>query len=465
VLAVTHLQRSTVQRRQDPGTTSAVQDVEVRYLNRDGARIAYEVFGGGPTDLVVSLNNIPIDLMWDLPQCADFMEALGAVARVIAYDERGNGASDPLPTTAAAAEVERAASDWLAVLDSVGSDRASIFSFSLTGPQIFTAATYPERVRSIIGANLRSSFPEMRGQTWEQRKSFAVWYGTTSGLKTFNPRVAHDPILQRWWGRAHRLGSSPEEFARTLEYGSEIDVGALLEHVRAPTLVLHRQGNRVYDIETSRTTAMRIPNCRFVELPGSESDMFLGDSDSVLAEITRFLREADVTPVEDDRPLVTVLFTDIVDSTERLAALGDRQWRAVLDEHDWAIDRTVRDFRGQVVKQLGDGMLATFDGPARAVRCAAAIRDAMRRHGIAVRAGLHTGEVELRDGDVAGLAVHIASRISALAGPGEILASRTVVDLTSGSGITYDDRGNQELKGVPGGWSIFAAHAPATSVL
>ncbi|MGA8724619.1 MAG: adenylate/guanylate cyclase domain-containing protein [Acidimicrobiales bacterium] len=442
-----------------------MQDVEPKYLDRDGARIAYEVFGGGPVDLVVSLNGLPIDLMWDLPQFAHFMESLGSVARVIAYDERGNGASDPLPTTDGAAAVESAASDWLAVLDSVGSERASILSFSLTGPQIFAAVTYPERVRSIIGANLRSSFPEMRGQSWEQRKAFAVWYGTNNGLMTFNPRVAHDPILQRWWGRAHRLGSSPEEFARILKYGSEIDVGALLEHVRAPALVFHREGNRVYDIDTSRMTAARMPNCRFVELPGSESDLFLGDTDPVLAEITTFLREADLTPVDDDRPLATVLFTDIVDSTEQLAALGDRQWRTVLDDHDRTTEQTVRSFRGRVVKKLGDGMLATFDGPARAVRCAAAIRDALGQHGIAVRAGLHTGEIELRDGDVAGLAVHIASRISALAGPGEVLASRTVVDLTSGSGISYDDRGNQELKGIPGGWPIFAAHAPATSIV
>ncbi len=442
-----------------------MQDVEVKYLDRDGGRIAYEVFGSGPIDLVLSMYGVPIDLMWDLPQLAHFLDSLGAVARVIAYDERGNGASDPLPTTDGAAGVESAAADWIAVLDTVGSDRPSMLDFNLSGNQIFAAATYPERVRSIVGANLRSSFPEMRGQTWEQWKAFAVWYGTTSSLKTFNPRVAHDPNLQRWWGRAHRLGSSPEEHAQTLKFGSEIDVGALLEHVRAPTLVFHRKDNRVYDIDTSRMTAERIPNCRFVELPGSESDLFLGDTESVLAEITTFLREADVTPVDDDRPLATVLFTDIVDSTEQLAALGDRRWRTVLDEHDRTIDRTVLGFRGRVVKKLGDGMLATFDGPARAVLCAAAIRDALSQQGIAVRAGLHTGEIELRDGDVAGISVHMASRISGLAGPGEIYASRTVVDLTGGSGITYDSRGDQELKGIPGSWPIFAATAPATTVL
>ncbi len=403
----------------------------------------------------------PIDLMWDLPQLAHFMEALGAVARVIAYDERGNGASDPLPMTGVAG-VESAASDWLAVLDAVGCDRATTFAFSLTGVHIFVAATYPERVRSLIGANIRSSFPEMRQQTWEQRKSFAVWYGTTNGLSTFNPRVAHDPVLQKWWGRARRLASSPEEFARTLQHGSELDVEPFLELVRAPTLVFHRQGNPVYDIELSRRTAPRIPNGRFVELTGSESDLFLGDVDPVITEITSFLRETDVAPEDDDRTLATVLFTDIVDSTGQLVTLGDKRWRTVLDDHDRTVDRIVRHFRGRVVKKLGDGSLATFDGPARAVRCAAAIGDSLDQHGIAVRAGLHTGEIELRDGDIAGLTVHIASRISALAGPGEVLASRTVVDLTAGSGITYEDRGPQSLKGIPADWAVFALHVPAT---
>jgi len=204
-----------------------------------------------------------------------------------------------------------------------------------------------------------------------------------------------------------------------------------------------------------------MPNARFVELAGSEVDIFLGDTEPVLAEIAQFLGQEEAL-LQDDRPLVTVLYTDIVGSTEQLASVGDRAWRSVLDEHDATIDRTVSAHRGRVVKTLGDGILATFDGPARAVRCAAAIRDQLAQRGVTVRAGLHTGEIELRGTDVAGIAVHIASRVSALAGPGDILVSRTVVDLTGGSGIDYDARGDHELKGVPGTLAIFAANAPST---
>jgi class 3 adenylate cyclase len=244
-----------------------------------------------------------------------------------------------------------------------------------------------------------------------------------------------------------------------MEMAAETDIEFLLPHIRVPTLVFHRRDNRVWDIATSRAAAARIPNCRFVELPGSEAEIFLGDTGPVLSEMTRFIRQEEAA-VGDERPLATVLFTDIVASTEQLAAVGDRAWRQVLDEHDDAIGRTVSAHRGRVVRTTGDGMLATFDGPARAVRCAAAIRDILADHRIAVRAGLHTGEIELRGADVAGIAVHIASRVSALADSGEILVTRTVVDLTGGSGITYDHRGDHELKGIPGTTPIFAAQPP-----
>jgi class 3 adenylate cyclase len=227
-------------------------------------------------------------------------------------------------------------------------------------------------------------------------------------------------------------------------------------------LVLHREDNRVFDLETSRAAAQQIPHARFVEIPGSEADLFLGDTRTVLTEIERFLAEPE-GEVGRDRVLATVLFTDIVSSTEQLAARGDRPWRHLLDDHDKTTSRVVAEYRGRVVKQLGDGMLATFDGPARAVLCAAALLDAARTQGISLRAGLHTGEIELRPSDVAGIAVHIASRIAALADANEILVSRTVVDLTAGSGLQFEPRGEHELKGVPGGWLTFAAYPPATS--
>jgi class 3 adenylate cyclase len=439
-------------------------DVAVDFAVRDRAWIAYEVFGNGPIDLVVNSSvAFPIDLMWELPQLADFMDVLGRVARVIAYDRRGSGASDPLPTTDGAAGVESSAADMFAVLEAVGSEKPSLLDLSWGGMAVFFAVTYPQRVRSIIVQNLRSSFPEMRGLTPEQRKTTAAWMRTTSALRAHNPRVAHDPALQRWWCRAQRLASSPEEQARQMEFAANLDVEPLLEHVLAPTLVLHRKGNRVWDIEKSRAAAARIPHARFVELSGSENELFLGDTEPVLSEITRFLREDDLPPVNDQRLLATVLFTDLVASTEQLATVGDESWRRVLDEHDETIEMTVRGFHGRVVKTMGDGTLATFDGPARAVRCAAAIREAVGMRGLVVRAGLHTGEIEMRDNDVTGLAVHISSRICGIAKQAGIWVSRTVVDLTGGSGITYEPMGEFELKGIPGKWPLFAANVPRTS--
>ena len=433
-----------------------MRDVEVRYAVRDGKRLAFEVFGGGPCDVAVLQSACPIDLMWDLPQLASFMERLGGFARVIAFDLRGQGASDPIPDFGAAT-VEMHADDFLAVLDAAGSERATLFDLTRGPVGVVVAATYPQRVRSLIVTHMRSSFPEVRGLSAEQRQQLVLARLTTQSLQADNPRVAHDPALQQWWGRARRLLSSPEGVLGQIEWATRINVESALPAVRVPTLVLHRCENRRFDIEISRAAASRIPGARFVELPGSETDIFLGDTAPALAEIERFLHQ-EPTDVIDDRPLLTVLFTDIVASTEQLAAVGDAAWSRILDAHDEAVDHAVAAHRGHVIKKTGDGILATFDGPARAVHCAEAIRDAVAERGVVVRSGLHTGEIELRHDDVAGIAVHIASRVAALAGPGEILVSRTVVDLTAGSGITFDPRGDHQLKGVPGDWPIFAAH-------
>ena len=257
-------------------------------------------------------------------------------------------------------------------------------------------------------------------------------------------------------GRARRLRVTPEVSLGEIDFAAEIDVAPVLSTVKAPTLVLHRRDNPVWDIEASRAAAAKIPGARFVELPGSESDVFLGETAPVLSEIEKFLREPESTATHD-RVLATVLFTDIVSSTEQLAARGDDAWGRALDEHDRTMDRLVGDYRGRVVKSTGDGILATFDGPARAVRCAAEILHAAEEQGIRLRAGLHTGEIEIRPTDVLGIAVHTANRIASLADPGEILVSRPVVDLTAGSGIQFHARGELELKGVPGTWATFAA--------
>ncbi len=431
-----------------------MRDIEVRYVERDGHHLAFEVFGSGPCDVLLMQSSSPIDLLWDLPQLASFLDALGSVARVIAFDARGLGASDPVVDTSAAS-IEATCDDAVAVLDAADSRRATILSLSSGTAAVMFAATYPERVRSLVLAHLRTSHPELRNLSAEQRIKIARWLTTTQNLRTENPRVAHDPELQRWWGRARRLLNSPEATAKSIEWAGSIDTDAAAPAVRVPTLVLHRSENRLWDVETSRSAASRIPDARFVELPGSEVDLFLGDTEPVLAEIERFLAE-DQASVIDDRPLATVLFTDIVASTEQLSTVGDNAWRRILDDHDTTVQHAVAAHRGRIIKVLGDGILATFDGPARAVRCAIAIRDAIGERGITMRAGLHTGEIELRNGDVAGIAVVIASRVADLAGPGQILASRTVVDLTAGSGVVFEPRGDHQLKGVPGEWSIFA---------
>jgi class 3 adenylate cyclase len=280
---------------------------------------------------------------------------------------------------------------------------------------------------------------------------------SVESLEVDNPRVAHDPVLRQWWGRARRLLLSPEAAFDYFRWGGRMDVEPLLSSVRVPTLVLHRRDNRVFDIEMSRLAAAKIRDARFVGLPGSETDLFLGDTRSVLAAIRPFLEDESSSALDDVRLLATVLFTDIVSSTEQLAAVGDDAWRRALDEHDEAVGRIVAEHRGRVVKSTGDGILATFDGPARAVRCAAALLAAADQQGITLRAGLHTGEIELRSADVAGIAVHTASRIADLAGPNEVLVSRTVVDLTAGSGLQFEPRGEHQLKGIPGTWPTFTA--------
>jgi class 3 adenylate cyclase len=436
-----------------------VRDAEVRYAERDGDYLAFTVFGEGSTDLAVPNSRFPIDLIWDLPQLAAFMEALGHLARVIVWDNRGCGASDPIRHPVGA-NGEVFADDTGAVLRAAGSQRTNLLDIGTGGfSTIVYAATYPERVQSLILINLRASYPELGGLSLAQAKRLALRLRSTERLRMENPRAAHDAAVQRWWGRAMRLARNPDEMAHMLlRAGEQQDLEPVLLALHTPTLVLHRRDNRVWDIETSRAAAGLISDARFVELPGAENDIFLGDSGPALAEIERFLAQpaADIT---HDRVLATVLFTDMVASTEHLAARGDDAWLRVLDAHDQTMGQVVAEHRGRVVKQLGDGILATFDGPARAVRCAAALVAAANEQGITLRAGLHTGEIELRPSDVAGIAVHIASRIAALAEPREILVSRTVVDLTAGSGLQFEPRGEYQLKGVPGTWAILAAQA------
>jgi class 3 adenylate cyclase len=433
-----------------------VRDVEVRYAEHEGKCLAYEVFGEGPIDLLVHQVCYPIDLTWDLPQLSDFMDSLGECARVIAFDSRGEGASDPIDDPGAAT-LEAWCDDVFVVLDAAGAERVTVFDMTTGVGGIMLAATYPDRVRSLILSHLWTSNPDLREMSASDLRRASRAFCSVESLEVDNPRVAHDPVLRQWWGRARRLLLSPEAAFDYFRWGGRMDVEPLLSSVRVPTLVLHRRDNRVFDIEMSRLAAAKIRDARFVGLPGSETDLFLGDTRSVLAAIRPFLEDESSSALDDVRLLATVLFTDIVSSTEQLAAVGDDAWRRALDEHDEAVGRIVAEHRGRVVKSTGDGILATFDGPARAVRCAAALLAAADQQGITLRAGLHTGEIELRSADVAGIAVHTASRIADLAGPNEVLVSRTVVDLTAGSGLQFEPRGEHQLKGIPGTWPTFTA--------
>jgi class 3 adenylate cyclase len=436
-----------------------VREAEVRYVEREGKCLAYVVFGSGPSDILIQQTTCPIDLMWEMPYLGSFMETLGAMARVIVYDARGQGASDSI-SDPDAATLEMACDDALAVLEAARASRAIFFGMTAGAGGVTLGATYPQRIRSVIVNNLRPSIPEARSLTATQRKQLARARMGVGSLEIDNPRLAHDPELRLWWGRAHRLLTSPEQVLEQIEWAARQDIDAVLPTVRVPTLVLHRRENQLFDVETSRAAARRIPNARFVELPGSESDLFLGDTVPVFAAIKQFLAEPEMTRA-NDRVLATVLFTDIVASTEQLANVGDDAWRHLLDDHDQEMSRLVTDYRGRVIRSTGDGILATFDGAARAVRCAAALLDAARAQGITLRAGLHTGEIELRPPDIAGIAVHIASRVASLADANEVLVSRTVVDLTAGSGLEFEPRGEHVLKGVPGVWPTFAAQTNA----
>jgi class 3 adenylate cyclase len=435
---------------------SCVRELEVRWARLDGKSIAYAVFGTGPFDLVLEQIWCPIDLLWELPALASFLDKLGRLARVIVYDPLGMGASDALADPTAATS-ETFADVLLAVLDAARAPRVVVFHTSASPTSLIFAATYPERVQALIIVNLRPSFHEVQQMSAEQRAQLAATLHGVRSLELQNPRVAHDPALRAWWARAHRLSNSPEQTLENVEYAARVDYESVLPAVRVPTLVLHRRENRMFDIATSRAAANRIPDARFVELPGSESDLFLGEQRPVFQALEEFLAIPE-TPVPDDRPLATVLFTDIVASTAQLAAQGDSAWRRVLEDHVQTAARIVEEYRGRLVRETGDGILATFDGPARAVRCATALLAAAQQRGITLRAGLHTGEIELRTADIAGIAVHVASRIADLAEPNEILVSRTVTDLTAGSGLQFDPRGDHQLKGVPGTWLTFAAH-------
>jgi class 3 adenylate cyclase len=444
-----------------------IAEPEVRYAKDGDVYIAYQVLGVESADLLAfSSALLPIDSMNDEPSLARFHHRLASFRRLIRFDERGVGLSDSV-TPSQPPTLEQWMQNALAVMDAAGSERAAVFAPRDSSLEaILLAATYPDRVSELIFVNgtarmaRAEDYPVGIPQRVLDRfletnmEPDAVERGLDM-LSHFAPSVADDRAFRAWWNRAGNRGAGPATARLIDRVRVQADVRALLPLVSVPTLVLHRTDNAVIRAGHGHYLSEHIRGAKYVELPGADDLYWVGDTAEMLDEIEEFLTGARHGP-EPDRVLATVVFTDIVGSTEHLAEVGDRRWRDVLDLHDTAVRRQLERFRGREIKMTGDGVLATFDGPARAVLCALAIRDAVGQFGLQVRAGVHIGEVEVRGDDVGGMAVHIAARVAALAGPRQVLVSRTVLDIIVGSGIEATDHGEHVLKGVPGSWRLFA---------
>jgi class 3 adenylate cyclase len=438
----------------------------VKYAQNEGVHIAYQVVGEGDRDLVLVPGFLShLDMGWEQPIMAGFFLRLASFTRLILFDKRGTGLSD---RTAGIGTLEERMDDVRAVMDAAGSERSVLMGVSEGAPMcLLFAATYPDRTDALVlhGGMARST--EAPDYPWAPPVKAAIEAAvdlvepcvyTGEDIDFWAPSLADDSQAKEWLGRIHRAGVSPDGLAALFSIFFEIDVRHVLSTLQVPTLVLHRHGDRVVNRRAGQWMAEQIPDARYVELSGQDHFPWFGDSEAVIEEIREFLTGVRVA-LEPDRVLATVMFTDVVGSTEQAAALGDSRWRELLDAHDAVIRRQLQAFRGREVKATGDGFLATFDGPARAIRCACAIREAASELRLVVRVGLHTGEIELRGDDIGGVAVHIGQRVSALAQPAEIMVSSTVKDLVAGSGIEFQDRGEHELRGLPGAWRLFAVTA------
>ena len=443
-----------------PGATQP----ETRYAQSGDVNIAFQVVGDGPLDLVYVPGWVShLEYFWQEPNYAAFLRRLASFSRLILFDKRGTGMSDRVPESELPT-LEQRMDDVRAVMDAVGSEEAALLGMSEGGPMcLLFAATYPERTRAVIvlGSYARRTWaPDHPWAPSEAEQEAFIEevgrnWGSSVGLAERAPSQIGNEAFGRWWSAYLRMSASPGAAKTFTRMNAQIDVRGVLPLVQVPTLIVHRTGDRAMSVEGSRYLAERIEGARYVELPGEDHLPFLGDQDEILDEVEEFLTGVRRGP-EPDRVLATVLFTDIVGSTERAATVGDRRWRELLDAHHAAVRRELERFRGREIDTAGDGFLATFDGPARAIRCAQAVRDGIETLGLAIRAGLHTGECEMHGEAVAGIAVHMGARVAALAGSGEVLVSSTVKDLVAGSGIEFEDRGVHELKGIPGEWRLYA---------
>jgi class 3 adenylate cyclase len=444
-----------------------VEAPEIRYAKSGDLHVAYQVLGDGPIDLLAFNNGSTI---WidrdDEPHWSLFDRRLASFSRLIRFDPTGMGLSDPLGG-ASGPTIERRVQDAVAVLDAVGSSRAALYGVSAGGlAAMLLSATCPERVSSLVLLHCWARLAHDSDYPWGVAQHVLDGFvdavtdpnyrgDAVDDLAMSAPSLAGDVEFRSWWKRAGERYASPAVARADNVLAMRADVRAVLPLISVPTLVLHRVGNAFVPIGHSRFLAETIPGAKLVELPGRDHLPFAGETDALLGEIEEFLTGARGT-ANTERTLATILFTDIVESTKRAAGVGDRRWRELLDSHDRMAARQVHRFGGRQVKSTGDGLLATFDGPARAIQCGLAICAGARQVGLEMRVGVHTGEVERRGNDVAGIGVHIAARVQACAEPGAVWVSRTVTDLVTGSGIVFDDRGEHQLKGVPGAWQLFA---------
>lgn len=441
---------------------------QTRYAKSGPVHIAYHVQGDAGLDLLWIFGGaIPLEATLEEPRITRFRDRLASFTRLVSYDRRGVGLSDPVASWDSVTLEERAA-DALAVLDAIGSERAAVLATDYTSGSIaiILAATYPSRVSSLVLNNPTPRIMAAPDYPWgispEDVVSLAdgmrraIESGDSGSIGLFVPGAVDDRLID-WWVRSVRRGMRPGSVDKAARMIFAADVREVLHIVQAPTLIIHDVGNETWKFqEHARYAEERIPGARRVELPGSHVHVYASDlADRFLDEIEAFLTGVRRGP-EPDRVLATVLFTDIVGSTAHAASMGDRAWRALLDDHDAMVRRQLDRFAGSEIDTTGDGFLASFHGPAQAIRCAVSIRNGAGQLGIGIRAGVHTGEVELRGQGIGGIAVHIGARVSALAGDGEVLVSSTVKDLVVGSGIEFDERGSHQLKGVPGEWRLFA---------
>jgi pimeloyl-ACP methyl ester carboxylesterase len=440
---------------------------QIRYADSDGIRIAYEVIGSGPRDLVLVHGWVTnLELLWDYPPAARAMERLASFARVIHFDKRGTGLSDRVPTDELPT-LEQRMDDVRAVMEAAGSTRAVLVGHSEGGPMCaLFAATFPDRAEQLViygGYAARSWSPDY---PWAPKPDERAAYierlqrewGSVVDLDTLAPSRAHDTALRDWWARYLRSSASPSAVAALTRMNTLVDVRAVLPTVTVPTLIIHRRDDRDVDVGGARHMAQLMPDARYVELPGADH-MIWANPDPIVDAIEQFVTGT-APGVAADRVLTTIMFTDIVASTSEAARIGDRAWRMALDRHDALLQRHLERHRGRRINTTGDGIVSTFDGPARAVHCALAIAGDVGALGLQVRCGVHTGEVTARGPDIGGLAVHIAARVTGCAGPGQVVVTRTVTDLVAGSGLTFIQLGARELRGVPGTWQLALAEPP-----